>query len=160
MPRILPLALGFILLPLGPRQARNPSALHSAQASASLSNAQKEILKLEEDRNQAILHGDAQVLNGTATDDYTFINTRGQLQSRQQVVDSFKSGAIKFETRQLSGLGVRVYGDTAVVTGLLDQKWTENGKERSGKFRFTRVYVRQNGTWLSAALQETTVAEH
>jgi hypothetical protein len=51
----------------------------------------------------------------------------------------------KYESRQISGLNVRVYGDTAVVTGRSIQKGTENAKDYSGSYRFTRVYIKQNG---------------
>ncbi len=50
-------------------------------------------------------------------------------------------------SRELSDLDVRVYGNTAVVTGQVAQKSTNNGIDTSGHNRFTRVYVKQNGRW-------------
>jgi len=47
---------------------------------------------------------------------------------------------------------VRVYGDTAVVTGRSVQRGMENGKDNSGTYWFTRVHVKQNGQWLTVAL--------
>ncbi len=61
--------------------------------------------------------------------------------------------------REISDLQVRVYGDAAVVTGRALQKGVENSKDYSGENRFTRVYMKQNGHWVSVALQVTLVAK-
>lgn len=43
------------------------------------------------------------------------------------------------------------------MTGRAVQKGTENSKDDGGANRFTRVYVKQGGRWLSVALQVTLV---
>jgi hypothetical protein len=45
------------------------------------------------------------------------------------------------------------------VTGRAKQKGVENSKDYSGENRFTRVYVKRNGDWVSVALQVTLVAK-
>jgi ketosteroid isomerase-like protein len=81
------------------------------------------------------------------------------MHSKAQVLDGFKSGANKFESRELSDLSVRVHGNTAVVTGGLTIKGTENGKANSSEGRFTRVYVKEKGNWISIANQTTTIVK-
>jgi len=120
---------------------------------------QKEIKKLEEDRNQAVLKADTAALDRMTSDDYTLIVELGRLQTKAQMLDGFKSGAIKFASRELSDLNVRVYGNTAVVTGRVTQKSTENGKDTSGQNLFTRVYVKERGRWVSVALQLTAISK-
>ena len=53
-------------------------------------------------------------------------------------------------------LEVRVYGNTAIVTGVWNISGTTSGEERSGRMRFTRVWVRRNGQWLMASWQGTS----
>lgn len=55
-------------------QTRQPESAPIAAAT----NAEDEIKKLEEMRNQAILHGDGAVLDRMTSDDYTFITLRGR----------------------------------------------------------------------------------
>jgi ketosteroid isomerase-like protein len=93
------------------------------------------------------------------SEDYTFINQRGELRTRADIVAGFKSGSYKYEARQLSDVQVRVYGDTAVVTGRALQQGVENSKDYSGENRFTRVYVKRQGRWVSVALQVTLVTK-
>ena len=77
------------------------------------------------------------------SDDYTFITLRGELRTKAEIVKGFSTGAFKYGSREISDLNIRVYEDTVVVTGRLSQKGTENGKDYSGDYRFTRVYVEQ-----------------
>jgi len=123
------------------------------------SAAQEEIKKSEEERNQAILAGDAVALDRMTSNDYTFITQKGELRTKAEIVNGFKAGSFKYEARVVNDLMIRVYGNTAVVTGRAVQKGTENSKDYSGENRFTRVYVKQSGKWVSVALQVTLVAK-
>jgi len=127
------------------------------QGSRAALSAEQEIRSLEEARNQAIVHGDAAALERMTADDYTFITLRGELRTKAEIVKGFQSGSFKYDSREISDLKIRVYGDTAVVTGRSTQKGRENGKDYSGDYRFTRVYVKQNGRWVTVALQATLV---
>ena len=121
--------------------------------------AQEEIKQIERERNEALLKGDAATLDRMTSDDYTFINQRGELRTKTEILTGFKSGTFKYDARQISDLEVRVYGDSAVVTGRAMQKGVENSKDYSRENRFTRVYVKQKGRWVSVALQVTLVAK-
>ena len=128
-------------------------------ASTVATSAEDEIKKLEEARNQAILHGDAAALDRMTSDDYTFITLRGEMRSKSDILKGFASGSFHYESREISDLKVRIYGDTAVVTGRSVQKGVENGKDYSGDYWFTRVYVKQKGRWLTVALQTTLIQQ-
>jgi ketosteroid isomerase-like protein len=119
--------------------------------------AVEEIRTLEQERNTAIVHGDAATLNRMTSEDYTFITLRGELRTKAEIVKGFQTGSFHYQSREISDLNIRVFGDTAVVTGRSTQKGMENGKDYSGDYRFTRVYVRQNGKWITVALQATGI---
>ena len=136
--------------------AKNSNSAAPGQAGGSV---QDEIKKLEQERNQAIVRNDATALDRMTSADYTVINLRGELLNKTQIVNGFKSGAIRYDSRELSDLNVRVYGSTAVVTGRVTQKAMENGKDTSGEHRFTRVLVKEKGSWVSVAVQTTTIAK-
>ena len=126
-------------------------------ASAQDAKVQQEIKKLEEERNQAILKGDFAVIERMTSDDYTFVTLRGEMRTKAEIVSGFKSGLFKYQSRTISDLNVRVYGDAAVVTGKSIQKGSENGKDYSGDYWFTRVYAQQDGRWVTVALQTTLI---
>lgn len=124
-----------------------------------VTNTQDEIKKLEEMRNQAVLHGDVAVLDRLTSDDYTFITLKGEMRTKAEILKGFTSGSFHYESREISDLQVRIYGDTAIVTGRSVQKGMENGRDYSGDYRFTRVYVKQKDRWVSVALQTTLIQQ-
>ena len=121
------------------------------------SKVQQEIKRLEEARNQAILKGDFAAIDRMTSEDYTFVTLRGEMRTKAEIVSGFKSGSFKYQSREISDLNVRVYGKAAVVTGRSIQKGTENGKDYSGDYWFTRVYAKQGGRWVTVALQTTPI---
>jgi ketosteroid isomerase-like protein len=132
--------------------------ISQADVSAKLQTpVEREIESLEEARNQAVLHRDVTALDRMTSDDYTFITLKGELRTKADILKGFASGSFHYESRQISDLKVRVYGDTAVVTGRSVQKGMENGKDYSGDYRFTRVYVKERGRWVTVALQTTLI---
>jgi ketosteroid isomerase-like protein len=152
----------LIILILGMIAYGNYAAAQTSQTDVlpkSQTTVEREILSLEEARNQAVLHGDATALDWMTSDDYTFITLRGELRTKSDILKGFASGSFHYDSRQISDLKVRVYGDTAVVTGRSVQKGMENGKDYSGDYRFTRVYVKEKGRWLSVALQTTLIRQ-
>jgi len=122
-------------------------------------NVQEELKKLENDRAQAVLKGDTATLDRMTADDYTVINISGQLLTKAQVFEAIKSGDLKYDQLENNDIQVRVYGDTAVLTGRTTQKGQFKGKDISGQTRFTRVYLKQHGKWQAVAFQATRIAE-
>ena len=132
-------------------------ATRVAVASTTQGSTEDEIKNLEEVRNQAVLHGDVPALDRMTSDDYTFITLKGEMRTKADILKGFASGSFHYESRQISDLKVRLYENTAIVTGRSVQKGMENGKDYSGDYRFTRVYVKQEGRWLTVALQTTLI---
>ena len=122
-------------------------------------NTEDEIKKLEMDRAAAVVKGDMAMVEKQTSDDYTLINMNGQMATKQQMIDAFKSGKSKLSMNELSDMKVRVYGNTAVVTGKSTVKGMMNGKDATGSVMFTRVYVKKDGRWQSVALQQTRLSE-
>ena len=91
-----------------------------------------EIRKLEEERNVAIVRGDAAVLERLTSDDYTFVTLRGEMRTKAEIVRDFRFGAAKYQSRTISDLRIRVYGDAAVVTGRAVQKGAKTERTTAG----------------------------
>jgi hypothetical protein len=122
-------------------------------------NVQEELKKLENDRAQAVLKGNTTALDPMTADDYTVINISGQPLTKAQLFEAIKSGELKYDQLENDEIRVRVYGDTAVLSGRTTQKGQFKGKDISGQIRFTRVYVKQHGKWQAVAAQATRITE-
>ncbi|PYV28123.1 MAG: hypothetical protein DMG24_02800, partial [Acidobacteria bacterium] len=116
---------------------------------ARAANVDEDLKKLETERAAAVVRGDAATLAKQTSDDYTFINVYGRMSDKSQMVDAFKNGQSKLASDELSDMKVRLYGNTAVITGKADVKGTLGGKDITGQMMFTRVYVKKGGHWQS-----------
>ena len=54
---------------------------------------------------------------------------------------------------------VRVFGNTAVVTGSDDEKSSYKGKDTGGHYVWTDIFVKRNGRWQAVASQGTLMAQ-
>ena len=133
------------------------AALAHAQGMSGAASVEEQIMKMERDRAAAVVKGDVAMLEGLTSDDYILINANGQLSDKATTMNNIKTGNIKLTANEVSDLKVRVYGDTAVVTGKSSAKGTIGGRELKGPVMFTRVYVKKNGKWQSVAFQQTPI---
>ena len=128
-----------------------------ARGQGSTASVEDQIKKMEKDRAAAVVKADVATLEKLTSDDYILINANGQLSDKTTTMNNIKTGNIKLTTNEVSDLKVRVYGNTAVVTGKSDAKGTIGGRELKGPVMFTRVYVKKDGKWQSVAFQQTPI---
>lgn len=132
------------------------AALASAPAYAQAS-VEEQLLKMERDRAAAVVKGDVAMMEGLTSEDYILINANGRLSDKATTMRDIKTGVIKLTANEVSDMKVRVYGDTAVVTGKSSAKGTIGGRELKGPVMFTRVYVKKSGKWQSVSFQQTPI---
>jgi ketosteroid isomerase-like protein len=120
-------------------------------------SVEEQIMKMERDRAAAVVKADVATLEGLTSDDYILINANGQMSDKATTMGDIKSGRIKLTANEVSDMKVRVYGDTAVVTGKSSAQGTIGGRPLKGPVMFTRVYVKANGKWKSVAFQQTPI---
>ena len=101
-----------------------------------------EIDQLEDEWRDAILTSNTKTMASLLADDYMAITPAGTLQSRDETLESLRSGRVHFTTLNITDRKVRFYGTTAVVTSLADVSATTPDGTVSGSYRYTRVYVR------------------
>jgi ketosteroid isomerase-like protein len=106
---------------------------------------------------EAMVQSDLGALSNTYADDYVFTDPTGRVSHKAELLDSFRRGVIKIRSQEISEVQVNVYGTVAVEIGKLVSFATRDGKDSSGTFRFTRVWVNRNDRWQTVAFQETRV---
>lgn len=107
-----------------------------------------EIFQLEEAWRNAMLKADIPALEALLSDDFTAITADGALQSKEQTLNSMRSGVMHFTAMAIADRKVRFYGTTALVTCKAVVSGVYAGADISGSYRCTRVYVRNGqGVW-------------
>ena len=107
----------------------------------------KELTRLETVWNNAHLRGDAAALDKLWADDLFVTVPDMPAMNKEESLAVWKSGKMKFDIYKTSDLRIRVYGNSAVVTGQLVRIRDSNSKVFEDDWRFTKVYVRRRGRW-------------
>lgn len=102
--------------------------------------------------------GDADAIAGLLTDDFLGVGPLGFLLPRQAWLGRHGPDALTYEKFELQETQVREYGDTAVVTTLVDQPGTYQGNPIPRNVRSTLVLVNQDGAWRLAQNHMSFVA--
>jgi len=126
-------------------------------ARADAPSVEQNLMQMERDWTQAGLKKDAASLDKIIADDWVAIGFDGKTVTKAEVMADLKSGASAAQTVELGAMKVRVFGNTAVVTGSDTEKSTYKGKDSSGKYVWTDVFVMRQGRWQAAASQSTKV---
>ncbi len=108
---------------------------------------EEELLKLEKEFARAIVESDAEAIGQFVADDWVIIDADGGRIDKSRFLGAVKSGVLIHEMMESDDVGVRIYGDTAVVSGLTRTKGKFMGRDFSTQERATDVFVMQNGRW-------------
>jgi uncharacterized protein (TIGR02246 family) len=111
------------------------------------SSVEQAIRQLDNERIQAQIGADAVALDRIYADDFIGVGPSGTVRTKPQVISDFTSGDLKFQSITTDDVQVRVYGNTAVETGLSTMIGQDKGKAVPRDTRFTRVWVKQQGRW-------------
>ena len=115
------------------------------------------VRKLEMSRLAAGLRKDVNAVAAATADDYMQIDPDGVVLDKAATIDRIKSSYAQLTANPVDEMTIRIYGDTAILTGRATPHGILNGKEFNDAIRYTRVYVRRDGTWQVVLFQQTRV---
>ncbi|MBX3173329.1 MAG: nuclear transport factor 2 family protein [Gemmatimonadaceae bacterium] len=112
--------------------------------------------------NQLRLSGDAAGLEALLAADWVLTHSDGRQQDRRAYLDELRRGAGGGRVNTVirnEDVVVRQHGDVAVITGTSVQAGTgADGQPFSGRFRFTRTWLRHEGAWVMLASHSSRIA--
>jgi len=117
------------------------------------------ILALEAERCRALVDADVAALDRITSEDYTHVETGGAVRDKSGFLAILSRPGVRFTSWVIEENNVRIYGDTAVVTGRYHNTVrTPAGEQPPKHARHIRVYLRRNGHWQNVAHQATLIA--
>src|SRR5205823_447148 len=116
---------------------------------------QEELLKLEKQFAEAITNNDAEAVDRFLADDWIIVGPDGGIIDRARFLEVIRSGALSHELMESTDWRVRLYGSTAVVTGVTTSKGKFMGQDFASCERATDVFVKQDDRWLCVFTQLT-----
>jgi uncharacterized protein (TIGR02246 family) len=114
---------------------------------------ERQILALHEAGDRALMSSDLEVLAQIFADDYVQYNESGKAFTKHDVLNNFRTGAIRYPSIVSTGRRIRVFGDTAVVHGSESNEVEAEGKKFSVRYVYLDVLRKRNGNWMLVASQ-------
>jgi ketosteroid isomerase-like protein len=113
----------------------------------------REILALEDRRYAAMTGADMKALEALVHDELVYTHSSGLVDGKASWLESMRSGKVRYKKVVRADEKVRVFGDTALVTGRADIEADVGGQAKTLKLRYLDAWVKSGGAWKFAAWQ-------
>jgi uncharacterized protein (TIGR02246 family) len=140
--------------------AMNNATMNNARMNNAMENTtpnaqtdEQQILALHEAGDRALMSADLAMLAQIFADDYVQYNESGQPFTKQDVLNNFKTGAIRYPSIVSTARLIRVFGDTAVVHGSESDEVEISGKRSAVRYVYLDVLRKREGEWKLVASQ-------
>jgi ketosteroid isomerase-like protein len=134
-------------------------AWRAGRSAAAAENATDEVLKADEERNEALRKSDVATLDRIYSDDLVYANATGALLTKQQHLADLKGKTLHFISFQHEDVKAVVHGDTGLVSGISKSEVEYKGSVSKSNRRFLNVFSKINGHWLCVGHFETNISE-
>jgi uncharacterized protein (TIGR02246 family) len=115
---------------------------------------EQQILNLFKEGDRAIIAADMPALTRIFTDDYIQYDESGKAFTKQDVLQSLKTGAIRYISMISTGCRIRLLKeDLAIVHGSEDDEVEQDGKRFTVSYIYMDVVVKREGRWQIVASQ-------
>ena len=122
-------------------------------AVATADEPEDEVLASQDARLRAMIDEDIDALSELLADDLHYSHTRGSVESKAQFLSTVQSRRIDYLAAKPRDVRVRLFGDTAVITGLSDMSLIYRGEALDFTIRFLEVSHRVGAHWQLVAWQ-------
>ena len=108
---------------------------------------EREIIVLFEAGDRALMDADIETLGKIFDEDYVQYDASGQAFTKQEILDSLRSGAVRYPSIVSTGRRIRLFGDAAIVHGSEEDEVEAAGKRFSVRYLYMDVVVKRDGRW-------------
>lgn len=106
----------------------------------------------------AIVAKDRAAIEANMADDFRQIDARGHVENKASFVDGLMSPDLQLDPYTVDDFEIRLYGDTALLSGRTRMTGRYRGAPFSTHYRYIDVYVKQGGVWRIVSVQISPLA--
>jgi len=114
---------------------------------------EQQILALHLAGDRALIDADVNALSQIFADDYVQYNESGEAFSKQDVLNNFRTGAIRYPSIISTVRTIRVFGNMAVVNGSESVVVEVAGQRTAVRYVYLDVLLKRDGEWRLMASQ-------
>lgn len=109
--------------------------------------------------DRAIVAKDRAAIEANMADDFRQIDARGNVETKASFVDGLVSPDLVLDPYTVEDFEVRVYGDTALISGRTRMTGRYQGRPFSSHYRYIDVYVKRGGAWQIVSVQISPIKD-
>ena len=131
----------------------------TGESTAAPSTIQSEQLlrQMNDEWMKALVRADRDTLDRIMADDFIFAYPM-EGDDKSQFIGDVVSGDVRVESLTRDNITVRIWGDTAVLTGKDSVRWSYQGRDFSGHYKVINVYARRNAEWQLVSVQACPIS--
>ena len=118
---------------------------------------ERTVRRLSDEWVQAFLRRDTDTLDQIMASDFVFIYPLDG-DGKDRFIADVKSGDLFVESLVRDNLDIRIYENTAVVSGIDNAKWRYRDHEILGYYRIINVYSKRQGEWKLVTIQACPIS--
>ena len=116
-----------------------------------------DVEKMEQKRMRAVIEADMPALNAIYADDFFYNTSSGPSLTKEEYLPRYASGELKIHSADTEARDIRVYENTALVTGIVHVNLTTKGETKTLHLRYLNVWVKRANGWVLVARQGTNL---
>ena len=113
------------------------------------------VSQLEREWVSAIVNKDGATIDRLLAEEFAGTSPTAHSYTKRMAIDDLKSGAFVVTSMDLDEIAVNSYGNVAVAFASQEEKSTYDGKDISGHYHYTDVWVKKDGRWQAVASHGT-----
>ncbi|HKR61315.1 MAG TPA: nuclear transport factor 2 family protein [Pyrinomonadaceae bacterium] len=113
--------------------------------------------QMNDDWTKALVRADRETLDRIMADDFFFAYPM-EGDDKAQFIGDVVSGDVLVESLTRDNITVRIWGDTAVLTGKDSARWSYQGRDFSGHYKVINVYARRDDKWQLVSVQACPIS--
>jgi ketosteroid isomerase-like protein len=114
---------------------------------------------LERDLNRAIAQRDTRRVSDLLADDWILVSGAGKIKTKTDVLADMTRPELEFQAIDTRDVMVRVWGDTAVITGTVHQRYRLRGKQTDVTLRYSDTWTRSGDSWRQVSGHSTRLPD-
>jgi hypothetical protein len=106
-----------------------------------------DLAKAVEAYDKAQVRGDRAELERLLADDYTLVNSSGQIETKAQLISDYTAPGFKLEPFVVTDAIEKVWSNGAVMGGIATLRGVDGGKRFEATLRFADIWAKRSGQW-------------
>ena len=126
-------------------------------ASRTKFKTEQELRQMNDDWVKALIRADRDTLDRIMADDFVFAYPM-EGDDKAQFIGDVVSGDVRVDHLTRDNTSVRIWGNTAILTGRDSATWSYKGRDFSGQYKVIHIYAQREDRWQLVSVQACPIS--